>query len=29
VVIEEFTAAKDKFVADNKLDEASPDAGAK
>jgi hypothetical protein len=24
VVIEEFTAAKNKFVADNKLDEAAP-----
>ena len=29
VVIEEFTAAKDKFVADNNLDAAPPDAGAK
>ncbi len=29
VVIEEFTAAKDKFVADNNLDQASPDAGGK
>ena len=29
VVIEEFTAAKDKFVADNNLDAAPPEAGAK
>ena len=27
LVIEEFTAAKDKFVADNKLDEVLPEPG--